>query len=199
MNNIHHQCRGERPGRKLSGPTSFWVQEPEQVFDHLPMKPGMFFVDAGCGAGEYALFAASRVGEQGQVLALDCLESSIKRLDEVAKKEGVDNLSAQACDITAPLSLETDSADIILLSTVLHIKAVRERAGAVFTEFRRVLRPGGTLAVLENQKVEADFGPPMHMRLSAEDVAELACPCGFSKSSVAYFEHTYLACFIPSP
>ncbi|THB62754.1 MAG: SAM-dependent methyltransferase, partial [Desulfovibrio sp.] len=54
MNNIHHQCRGESPGRQGCGPTSFWLHNPEQVFEHLPMKPGMVLVDAGCGAGEYA-------------------------------------------------------------------------------------------------------------------------------------------------
>ncbi|THB71694.1 MAG: methyltransferase domain-containing protein, partial [Desulfovibrio sp.] len=146
-----------------------------------------------------ALFAASLVGEQGRVIALDTLEPSISRLCEIVRQDGVTNLVGQICDITAPIPLAAHSVDLILLSTVLHIKAVQDHAKEMFSEFRGILRTDGTLAVLECQKAEANFGPPLHLRLSAEDVAELAAPCGFVRSSVTSFEHTYLACFTPGP
>lgn len=191
----HRQCKGDRNGHKGYGPTSFWIQNPDVVFDHLKLSPGIVFVDAGCGAGEYSLHAARILGEHGNVIALDTIPQSIDRLNELDPEIGAAPIAAHICDITAPLPLETQSADVIMLSTVLHIKSVRDRAAAMFTEFRRVLKPEGKLAVLECKKEEADFGPPLHSRLSADDVQVLAAPCGFTKSSELTMEHTYLACF----
>jgi len=137
MKTVKHHRRGH--SCKGSGPTSFWLQEPELVFGHLALKPGMVFLDAGCGAGEYALHAAQLVGDTGGVIALDNAESSITRLAAIAREVGAVNITGHTCDITAHIPLQTDSVDVILLSTVLHIRSVQDRAGPMFAEFRRVL------------------------------------------------------------
>jgi len=193
----HRHCRGHMTGRKGYGPTSFRLQDPEAVFGHLALQTGMVFVDAGCGAGEYSLHAARLLGEKGRVIALDSVELSVERLNGLSREDGEAAVTARVCDITAPLPLDTAGADVIMLSTVLHIKSVRDRAERMFTEFRRVLRPDGMLAVLECRKVEANFGPPLHSRLSPDEVEALAAPCGFRKHSELVLEHTYLACFRP--
>ena len=195
MNETHHKCRGNLSRRKGTGPTSFWIQDPETVFGHLAIKPGSTFVDAGCGAGEYSLHAARLLGEAGRVVALDIVEQSITQLNALDREQGAAPIAAHLCDITGHLPLKTGSVDVIMLSTVLHIKAVRDRAGATFTEFSRVLKPDGMLAVLECKKEDADFGPPLHSRLAADDVEALVQPCGFKKDSELTMEHTYLACF----
>ena len=198
MNNTHaHRCRGDRTTHKGYGPTSFWLQDPTVVFNHLPLREGMTFVDAGCGAGEYSLHAAQIVGATGHVIALDTIELSIDRLRSLPREEDSGPITARVCDITDTLPLQTHSADIIMLSTVLHIKKVRDRAKMMFDEFKRTLRPNGLLAVLECKKEEANFGPPLHSRLSADDVEALAAPSGFIKHSELVLEHSYLACFQP--
>ena len=171
------------------------MQDPERVFNLLDLKAGTTFMDGGCGAGDYAMVAAAQVGESGRVIALDSAEHSIRQLNDRARQAELANLSAHVCDITCPLPWDTGSVDVVLLSTVLHIRAVRDAAGSMFSEFKRLLRPGGMLAILECRKVEASFGPPMHARLSEKEVAALAAPCGFSLRSATSFEHTYLACF----
>jgi len=198
MSNITpHQCRGNRAGRKGYGPTSFWIQDPDAVFDHLALVSGTTFVDAGCGAGEYSLHAARILGKTGQVIALDTVIPSVDKLNEIDRDPGAAPITAHLCDITARLPLETHSADTIMLGTVLHIKAVRDRAEAMFTEFRRVLKPDGMLAVLECKKEEADFGPPLHSRLLVDDVDGLAVSCGFERMSELTMKYTYLACYKP--
>ena len=198
MNNQNQQhCRGKGSGKKGYGPTSFWLQDPEAVFDHLTLREGMIFVDAGCGAGEYSLYAARLLGKRGHVIALDTVETSIEQLNALAREEGKANITGHVCDITAALPLKTNSVDVLMLSTVLHIKSVRDQAESMFSEFKRVLRPDGVLAVLECKKEEANFGPPLHSRLSADDVETLAAPCGFKRYSELNLKHTYLACFQP--
>lgn len=192
-----NQCRGEISPKKGYGPTSFWLQSPESVFDHLPIHEGMTFLDAGCGAGEYSLHAARLLGEDGHVIALDSVRLSVETLANHPRERGVANITGHVCDITKPLPLDAQSVDIILLSTVLHIKNVRDNAQDMFNDFKKVLRPNGMLAVLECKKEEANFGPPLHSRLSADDVEAIAAPCGFKKESELLLQHSYLACFRP--
>lgn len=196
-----HQCRGvhppERTARKGHGPSSLWLHDPELIFRHLGLGPGMVFLDAGCGAGEYALYAADVVGENGRVIALDNVKLSIDVLLEEAEQQGLTNISGQACDITKSLPLESGLVDVILLSTVLPIMKARTQFGPIFPEFHRVLRPEGRLAVIECKKQDANFGPPKHMRLAEEDVEALVLPCGFDKVSELTMEETYLLCFRP--
>lgn len=188
------QRHAPQPG-KGHGPSSFWLHEPQAVFSHIGGLAGATLIDAGCGAGEYALFAASLVGKTGRIIALDSSGLSISRLLAGADTQGLRNISGHVCDITNPLPLDNASADVVLLFTVLHIKAVRDRSGAMFSEFHRVLRSGGRLAIIECKKEDADFGPPKAMRLSEQEVEALAAPCGFRKISQHDLGHTHLLCF----
>ncbi|MEF2229324.1 MAG: methyltransferase domain-containing protein [Pseudodesulfovibrio sp.] len=161
----------------------------------MALGKGDVFVDVGCGAGDYSLAAAAIVGETGRVVALDQLQSSIDWLNARGRVPGAAGINGLVCDITDRLPLENGRADVAMLGTVLHIRWVREKADGLLAEIRRILRPGGMLAVLECKKEEADFGPPLHSRLSPEEVAALAAPLGFRKESERILEHTYLACF----
>ena len=191
----HNVCRGKKQGKKGYGPTSFWLQDPETIFSHLPLREGMVFVDAGCGAGEYSLHAAHLLGKAGHVIALDSVESSVEHLTAMPRENGMAELTAHVCDITSRLPLQDHSADIVMLSTVLHIRSVRDRAKSMFSEFRRILKPNGMLAILECKKEEASFGPPLHSRLSVDEVTTLAVPHGFILHSELALKHTYMACF----
>jgi len=141
---------------------------------------------------EYSLLAAPQVGDKGQVIALDTISLSIEKLATTSKKEGLTNIRGHVCDITGHLPLTSRSVDLILLSTVLHIRAVRDRASDMFHEFRRVLRPEGKIAVIECKKEEADFGPPLHSRLAPNEVEAMAASSGLKKTSLVFFEHTYM-------
>ncbi|BDQ37251.1 SAM-dependent methyltransferase [Pseudodesulfovibrio nedwellii] len=185
-------CRGERTKAKGYGPTSLWLHEPEALIDQLNLSQGMVLLDAGCGAGEYSLLAAPQVGDKGQIIALDTISLSIEELATTSKKEGLTNIRGHVCDITGHLPLTSRSVDLILLSTVLHIRAVRDRASDMFHEFRRVLRPEGKVAVIECKKEEADFGPPLHSRLAPNEVEAIAASSGLKKTSLVFFEHTYM-------
>jgi ubiquinone/menaquinone biosynthesis C-methylase UbiE len=193
--NTPEQQRHAPNSRKGHGPSSFWLHEPQTIFSRIGGLAGATLVDAGCGSGDYALFAAALVGATGRIIALDSSELSISRLLAEAADQGVRNISGHVCDITQTLPLDSSSADIVLLFTVLHIKAVRDKSAAMFSELHRVLRPGGHLAIIECKKEDANFGPPKAMRLSEEETEALVTPCGFAKRSHRDLGHTYLLCF----
>jgi ubiquinone/menaquinone biosynthesis C-methylase UbiE len=55
----------------------------------------------------------------------------------------------------------------------------------VLRETARVVKPNGTLAILEFRKIDGPPGPPRHIRLSPEQVDDLLAPFGFKQGHVA--------------
>ncbi len=188
----HSGCASRKHGH---GPTSFWMHDPDRVFAELDLKPGQVFLDAGFGLGEYALHAAGLIGPQGQVHALDKREDLVAGLLARAAEAGLDNLVVQACDLCKRLPLADGSVDCALLSTVLHIFDLNTQAGPLSREIHRVLKPDGFFAVIECKKEETGFGPPMHMRISQEELENAVSPCGFVKAGEVDLGYNYMVRF----
>lgn len=176
---------------KGSGPTSFWMQDPGLIFDELALQPGMHFLDLGCGRGDYSLEAASRVGPRGLVTALDVSDSSVRDLTEAASNLCIKNLKAVTADIARFLPIEDSSADVCFLSTVLHTPQISRHLGGVLKEVARVLKPEGRFIVLECKKEEWDFGPPVEMKWSPEQVHNSVRNHGFQKIGFSEFQYNY--------
>lgn len=51
--------------------SSYWMRDPDFVYDEIGLKNGDFFLDLGWGAGNYSLRASMIVGDGGIVYALD--------------------------------------------------------------------------------------------------------------------------------
>ncbi|WP_207679872.1 class I SAM-dependent methyltransferase [Desulfonema magnum] len=178
MNEENKSCHGHGQKKRRS---SFQMQDPEIVFDALALKEGESFLDLGCGPGDYSIRAAKQVDVSGTVYALDASESMIEALKKEAAYLGIKNIRPMVADITEPLPLADNQADVCLIATVLHIPPVTRNMGKVITEVRRILRPSGRFAVIECSKKDLSFGPPEYMRLSAEEIEEAVMPQGFEK------------------
>lgn len=187
------RCPGRR-GRQ-GGVSSYGMQDPDRLFQGLNLQRGEVFLDLGCGAGDYAVAATSLVGEEGRVIALERDEGAVEALRLRVRERGIANLSVRREDLTEGLSLEDASADVCFLGTVLHIPGVVERQELLFRDIRRVLRPGGRLAVLECQPEGRAFGPPRHLRLAPEEVRAAAVPWGFVPQEELDLGVTYLLLF----
>ena len=161
------------------GPSSFRMQDADLVFDELNIRAGDCFVDLGCGPGDYSLRAADFVGDSGLVRALDRDGQAIARLEKILAEKGLTRIKPLLADLAGPLPLDDASADICFMATVLH---GLNRAGTgqkLWPEVRRILKPGGRLAIIECKKEDQPWGPPVHIRLSPEQVEELITPHGF--------------------
>ncbi len=195
----HHSSsdcgHGHSGGHQSRGPSSFRIHDANRVFDILALHPGERVLDLGCGPGDYTLEAAVRVGDTGTVHALDKTPSMVEGLAAKAAARGLANITAATADFLSGIPLPDQSVDVCLLATVLHIPWVRQHAATLFTEIRRVLKPGGRLAVIECQKVDADWGPPKELRWSPEEVAAVALAAGFVPRGVTDLGPTYLILF----
>jgi demethylmenaquinone methyltransferase / 2-methoxy-6-polyprenyl-1,4-benzoquinol methylase len=108
------------------------------------LQPGMQVIDVGTGTGLVAREAARLVGPRGSVLGVD---PSAAMLANARATAGVRLTLGCAESIPAPDA----SADFLCLGYALrHISDL----SVAFQEFRRVLRPGGRLCLLEITRPE---------------------------------------------
>lgn len=187
---------GHRGGR---GPSSFWMQDPDMVFRELDLKEGDTFLDIGCGTGDYAIRAGTEVGRNGTVYATDIQEGLIQGLVSRAQDEGLDNIRAFVNDIQNPLPFEDSCVDICFISTVLHSLDLNQIGPRLLREIQRVLKPGGRLAIIECSKENLTFGPPLHMRISADELEKYLSFYGFVQISNTDLGFNYLSIFQVKP
>ena len=123
-----------------------------QAMKLLAVRSGERVLDVATGTGDLAFAEAAAVGPEGQVVGVDACEPML----EVARRRqrgAVDFQLGDAMDMRFPDA----SFDIVTIGFGLRNVADRSQA---LREFRRVLRPGGRLMVL-------DFSTPTSKPLKA--------------------------------
>lgn len=183
---------GGRDHHRGRGPSSFWMHDPDVIFHELDLKPGDIFLDLGCGTGDYSICAAEEVGETGIVYSADIQEHLIENLLKKAETAGLNNIKGIISNISEPLPFKDESVDVCLISTVLHSIDLKKYGKILFREVARILKPGGRLFVIECKKEEMQFGPPLHMRLSPEEIEVYTSSGGFKKISFTDLGYNYI-------
>jgi SAM-dependent methyltransferase len=124
-------------------------------------------VEFGCGYGTFTIPLAARTS--GTVFALDIEPDMIAATAERALHAGVANVHAEQRDfISNGTGRRPASVAFAALFNILHMEA----PVALLAETRRILRPGGVVAVLHwLQDARTPRGPPLPMRPSPEDCA----------------------------
>lgn len=171
--------------------SSFWMHEPELVFNALCLRRGESFLDLGCGPGDYSIEAARRMENSGVVYGVDVAEKMIKHLQTEADALGMRNIRTKQADITHTLPFTDHYFDVCLIATVLHIPGVSNNMKGVMAEVHRVLKPSGRFVVIDCNKNDLSMGPPEYMRLSAEEIVDCAMECGFEKTGQMDFGFNY--------
>lgn len=194
-NNQCQQPLNAKNGHERRGPSSFWMQDPELIFNELKLQEGDYFLDIGCGTGDYSLHAAKIIGNSGQVYALDVQDELITNLKEKTSREGLKNIRALISDIAHPLPVEDKSVDICFISTVLHSVDLSRHGEQLFNEIRRVLKPDGRLVIIECKKKDLSRGPPLEMRISSDELENLVERYGFLKINLFDLGFNYLILF----
>ena len=150
------------------GKSSESLLSKEKILAALAIEPGQTILDAGCGNGYMSRAFASLVAEGGKVFALDPDQEAISILRQQAS-DG--NIVPLVGDITATTELPASTFDLIYLSTVVHGFSPQQFSGFE-REVKRLLAPGGKLAIVEIEKRDTPFGPPLERRFSAQDLQQ---------------------------
>jgi ubiquinone/menaquinone biosynthesis C-methylase UbiE len=171
--------RHEHHGRSSKG-----FLDSEKILKDIGIKEKDRFLDLGSGEGYFSVAASKAVGKDGAVYAFDVDEQSIRRLHREIAEKKLTNIKASVVDISKMLPLADESVNLAFVSNVLHGLVANSEEDSTFKEIARVTAYNGRLAIVEFNKQESPYGPPISIRLSPEDVETLARAYGFSKEGI---------------
>ena len=163
-----------------AGKSSFDLIDVATFYRELDLKPGIVFLDVACGRGAYCLKASEIVGPAGTVYAVDLWQEGIEQLKASAAEENALNIKAFVSDAGRYIPVDDQVVDVCLMATVLHDFVEDQISKEVLHEIVRVLKTDGILAIVEFKKIEGPPGPPVHIRLSPEEVSNMLAPYGFT-------------------
>lgn len=172
--------QAEKHGHKHHGKSTRDILKPERALQAIGLGEGHKFMDAGCGDGFISIAASKIVKGRGRVYALDAYEPSLDILKKEIEELQIGNIEIIQADMTLNIPLENNLIDICVMANVLHGFAAEGTLGSVLNEIKRVLKSGGTFALVEFNKVEGPPGPSYDIRLSPDDVEKILEENGFS-------------------
>jgi ubiquinone/menaquinone biosynthesis C-methylase UbiE len=131
--------------RTMLHSSGIWGREPvlKYLADEV-VKPGDVIIDLGAGAGYPTLRIAGMTGAAGNVIGIELSDAMI----EAARRHCcAANLSFRRGDISQPLPLEDECADVVTGFMVLH-NLHRVEMRRTLSEVERVLKPSGRAVFL---------------------------------------------------
>lgn len=159
----------------------------DKIIANAAVAPGQTVLDVGCGDGLIGFAAAEAVGPTGTVIFSDISSELLDRCRELAAERGLLDrcrfVRARASQLTG---IDDDAVDAVTLRSVLIYESDK---AAAFTEFHRVLGPGGRLSLFEpinrysNFLGSFDLGPVADLMARVRAVFEAIQPHGSNPMS----------------
>lgn len=123
----------------------------EKGLRKLDARPGERILEIGFGTGHCLVELARAVGPDGKVFGVDISDEMVRLTSERLRDEGLADRVELVCGDAGELPYEESSLDGIFTSFTLELFDTPE-IPTVLSECRRVLRPGGRLAVVALSK-----------------------------------------------
>jgi ubiquinone/menaquinone biosynthesis C-methylase UbiE len=113
------------------------------MIDRLDLQPGQDVLELAAGPGDTGFMAAELVQPGGRLISSDAFDSMLDIARERAGRQGIDNVEFKLLELEW-IDLETASVDAVLCRWGIMFLS---DPGAAAREMRRVLRPGGRVAL----------------------------------------------------
>lgn len=141
-------------------------QRPADVVAALEVAAGFVVVDLGAGTGYFTRYLSRAVGPDGGVVAVETEPNMVAELRARAERESLRNVAPVLGSFDNP-RVPPGVADLILIvDTFHHIDQRLE----YFRALKRVLRPGGRIAIIDWKKEPLPVGPEPEHKLAREQV-----------------------------
>lgn len=168
---------GMDPARiaRLRSPERLAYFDPEKIWDVLNPLPDCTILDIGTGVGFVALPVARRY-PGATIYGCDIQEGMIALLREDAAAQGIGNLIGIVMQPNA-VDLPDGIADVIVMAQLHHELDAPE---PLLAECRRLLRPGGTVAIVDWKDEDNGRSPAAGRRVPVATLRAQLDGAGFS-------------------
>ena len=124
----------------------------KNVLKEVGIRAGSHVLDFGCGPGAYIMETAQRVGQSGEIYALDIHPLAVKKVRKIASKMHLHNVETILSDCKT--ALPDNSVDVVLLYDIFHDLSEPD---AVLSELYRVLKWDGILSFSDHHMKEDEI------------------------------------------
>jgi len=154
--------------------------DPEYIFSEVGLKEGQTLADLGCGAlGHFTFPAAKVVGNGGKVYSVDIRRIILAGIKNRARIDGFNNIETiwANLEILKSTGIANDGVD---LATLFNVLFQSDKQGQILAEAIRIVKPGGSLAIIDWKNNKTSFGPPSESRVKPEEIKKICLNQGLS-------------------
>jgi ubiquinone/menaquinone biosynthesis C-methylase UbiE len=170
-----------RDAHKLEDPERLKWLPPEEVVARIGPVSGMTIADVGTGTGYFALPFARAVGIEGKILAVDFQKEMLEKLRHKLSGSGAQQNVVLVEGEAARTTLDGNCRDLVFMANLW--QELDDDAG-VLSEVKRLIRPGGRLAILDwRADVVSPPGPPVAHRVSLKTLRQVLSRHGWTVAS----------------
>jgi ubiquinone/menaquinone biosynthesis C-methylase UbiE len=176
-NQFMHQADFDQLVARFEDPSRAEWQKPDKVIASLEPLAGKTVADIGAGTGYFAFPIAQKAAK---VIAIDIDQRFLDYINQKkqTQKSG-GNIETRLTTPDSP-SLKDGEADLVLIvDTIHHI----ENRPEYLRKLKHGLRDGGAVVIIDFKKHETPVGPPVELRLSADEVRSELEAAGFKVTS----------------
>ena len=161
---------------RLRYPERLEYFNPARIWEILQPEPDCTLIDIGAGVGFFTLPFAEKF-THAIVFGCDILDGMVHLLRDEAKRRGIDNLDAL---LMSPkyVDLHDDVADFIVMTQVHHELDTPE---SLLAECKRLLKPDGTIAIVDWTDEENGKSPPEGRRVPVALIGTQLRGAGFQQ------------------
>jgi predicted methyltransferase len=181
----------------FSNPRRERWEKTSKIVEALPLKPGDSVADVGAGPGYYSFKFSKIVGDAGRVHAIEVNPRHIEYLSKVISQQGIGNVKVLRSKVN---SIElSEPVDLAFLGSLYHVvyTYLSEEDRSQFVEsIKKVLKPDGTLAIIDNALVSDSTLPYHGPYIAKELIIEQMRHYGFRLDRVEqYIPQRYVLLF----
>ncbi len=160
------------------------------------IQPGYHVADIGAGTGFYSRLFSDAVGAQGWIFAIDISPRFLEHINQQAVDDGVNNITSVLCSDRS-INLPPNSIDFAFIcDTYHHFEFPR----STLTSIHRALKPQGTLAVIDFDRIPGKSSEFIigHVRAGKEVFRDEIVAAGFTFTrdvQLPEFKENYMLLF----
>ncbi len=168
----------------------------ERILRICNVTPGMAVADIGAGTGFYSRLFSSEVGDIGWIYAVDISPRFLEHINQQAENDGVENITC-VLGTARSVRLPPNSVDLAFICDTYHHF---EYPQSTLTSIRRALKPGGTLIVIDFERIPGVSSEFIlgHVRAGKDVFRQEIVAAGFrfvDEVDVPVFQENYLLRF----
>ena len=153
---------------------------PDVMWEAFGAPAALAVVEIGAGTGMFAREFAERMPDEGTLVAVDAEPLMVAWMAEHLVAGPGARITPVLADASA-VPLADASADLVYSINLWH---ELDDPDAALAEARRVLAPGGVVAVVDWKAEETPKGPPLAHRTPAEGIARALERAGFTGACI---------------